>query len=312
VRLALGRRSRRGVAAPAASLRDLGWTAGLELHVGGGAGERPGDRRVPGHPQPAGIEVEAHGPYAPGDDLRHLDWAALRRLDALLVRRYTAEREAAVHVLLDASASMAVPADDGKGAVACELVLALALVALGTNDALRVTTLGGAGAGLTTPVLRHRASAPRVAALLGAVRFAGTLALPYAIAAWARPQRRAGTAILVSDLMTEPAHVEQALRTLRARRWITVVLHVLGRSEVEPPSAGGHGVVRDVESGARRAVLLDPGALDAYRAALRTHLAALEAAAARTHTVYARLVTDRGVRAFVTEDLVRRGLVRPS
>jgi len=69
--------------------QDLGYLSGLALHVHRGMGERPGDRRFPGRPQPAGIELEAHSPYAPGDDLRHLDWNAVGRLDALLVRRFT-------------------------------------------------------------------------------------------------------------------------------------------------------------------------------------------------------------------------------
>src|SRR5947208_14529084 len=94
---------------------------GLVLRVRGAMGERLGERRFPGRPQPAGIELEAYSAYAPGDDLRHLDWNAVGRLDALLVRRFTAEREVLVHLLLDCSASMGVPVRDGKLAAARQL-----------------------------------------------------------------------------------------------------------------------------------------------------------------------------------------------
>jgi hypothetical protein len=97
----------------------------LALRVRRGMGERAGERRFPGRPQAAGIELEAYRPYTPGDDLRHLDWHALGRLDVLLVRRYTAEREVLFHLLVDGSASMDVPADDGKLAAARELAMAL-------------------------------------------------------------------------------------------------------------------------------------------------------------------------------------------
>ena len=84
-------------------------------------GARPGERRFPGRPQPCGLEVEAHSAYAPGDDLRHLDWNLFGRLDTLLMRRFTAEREVVVHLLVDASASMGVPAADGKWTATAEL-----------------------------------------------------------------------------------------------------------------------------------------------------------------------------------------------
>src|SRR5207253_327354 len=141
----------------------------LTLRVRRGMGDRPGDRRFPGRPEPAGIELEAYGAYVPGDDLRHLDWNAVARLDTLLVRRFTAERELVVHLLLDASASMAAPARDGKLAVARELALALAYVALGANDAVRIAVLSGDGATRVSPLLRQRGSLARAAALLAAV-----------------------------------------------------------------------------------------------------------------------------------------------
>src|SRR2546430_15079859 len=125
---------------PAARLLDplaLGRYDGLALHVRRGMGDRPGDRRFPGRPQSSGIELEAYSTYAPGDDLRHLDWNAVGRLDALLVRRFTAEREGLVHLLLDCSASMGAPVRDGKLAAARELAMALAQVALAGNDAVR-------------------------------------------------------------------------------------------------------------------------------------------------------------------------------
>src|SRR5207244_4799115 len=127
------RHRRRPAAATGASGIDLWPYDGLALHVRRGMGERAGDRRFPGRPQPSGIELEAYSAYAPGDDLRHLDWNAYGRLDTLLVRRFTAEREVLFHLLLDCSASMGVPVRDGKLAAACELALALAAIALAGN-----------------------------------------------------------------------------------------------------------------------------------------------------------------------------------
>ncbi|MGH7895082.1 MAG: DUF58 domain-containing protein, partial [Candidatus Binatia bacterium] len=90
----------------------------LALRVRRGMGVRSGEHRVAGRTGADGIEIGGHRAYAPGDDLRHLDWNALGRLDQLVVRRFTAERAAAVHLLVDTSASMGVPGRDGKLATA--------------------------------------------------------------------------------------------------------------------------------------------------------------------------------------------------
>src|SRR4051794_12012578 len=92
--------------------------------------QRPGNTRVARATQASGLELANHKAYAPGDDLRHLDWNAYGRLDERLIKTFQAEREAPVHLLIDASASMAVPVEDGKFAFAAGLVAGLGYIAL--------------------------------------------------------------------------------------------------------------------------------------------------------------------------------------
>ena len=283
---------------------------GLALHVRRGMGERPGDRRFPGRPQPSGIELEAHAAYAPGDDLRHLDWNALGRLDTLLVRRFTAEREVTVHLLLDCSASMGVPARDRKLAVAADVTLALAYLALAANDAVRVVRLGGDGAAAVSPILRQRASVLRVGQVLDGARAEGPLAFSAALESYARRHARPGLAIVVSDLMLDPADLERGLRALHARRYAVLLVHVVGRAELEPARDFSAGLLTDPETGATHPMVLTTSALAQYEALLQEHLRALALAAERTATVYARLVTDAPVHDFVAVDLPRLGVVR--
>jgi uncharacterized protein (DUF58 family) len=288
---------------------ELGWLSRLALHVRRGMGERPGDRRFPGRPQPAGIEVEAHRPYAPGDDLRHLDWNAVGRLDTLVVRRFTAERELVVHLLLDASASMAVPVRDDKLGVAKDVVLALAYVALAANDAVRVASFAGTAARVS-PVLRQRTSVAQVREALGGIDARGALALGEALASYARRHPVPGLAIVVSDFMMDPGEIERGVEALRTRRWEVLLLHVLGRGELEPAREFSRGVLADVESRATRPIELTAAVLARYGAVLDEHLRALEALAERTRSVYARLVTDASLAELLTVELPRRGIIR--
>ncbi len=288
---------------------DLEYLERLTLRVRRGMGDRPGDRRFPGRPEPAGIELEAYAAYVPGDDLRHLDWNAVGRLDALLVRRFTAERELVVHLLVDASASMAVPARDGKLPLARELALALAYVALGANDAVRIAVLPGDGATRVSPLLRQRGSLARAAALLAAVVPGGRLGLGAALETYVREHPRPGLAIVVSDLMMEPAEVERGVLALRARRYEVLLLHVIGAGELDPGREFTAGVLTDVETGATHPIALTPAACARYRELVAEHLGALAALAERTRAVYARLATDASVREFLSVELPRLGVL---
>ena len=278
----------------------------FKLQLRRGMSERIGDHRVPGRPQPAGLEIESYRPYAPGDDLRHLDWTAMARLDVLLTRRFTAEREVRVHLLIDASASMGVPARDGKLAVARELAMALAWMALTTNDAVRIARIGG-DAG---PALRRASSARRVAALLCDLAPSGQLDLGAALAAYAHRHREPGAIFVVSDFMTEPESVERGVQALRARRSEVVLVQVLGRGELDPARDLAHGVLADVESGATHPIVLTAAVRSRYDALLAAHLAAIRAVAERNRALHAMLVTDDPVADFVTGPLARLGLVR--
>src|SRR5262249_5469934 len=192
-----GRRRPRGGARDAAMTRPP-WTARLALRVRRGMGIRIGERRVPGRPQPSGIEVESYAAYVAGDDLRHLDWNALARLDVALVRRFVAEREAEFHLLLDLSASMDAPARDRKLAAARELALAFAAIALGGTAAVRLALRPGGEAPVVSGVLR-RGAMRDVATALAAATARGPGDLGAALEVHARRCSRPAVALVISD-----------------------------------------------------------------------------------------------------------------
>ena len=52
------------------------------------------------------MEFAEHRDYSPGDDLRHLDWAAFARSERLVIKEFESELERTVLVVVDLSASM--------------------------------------------------------------------------------------------------------------------------------------------------------------------------------------------------------------
>ena len=79
------------------------------------AGQNRADRRTPKRGR--GIEFADHRPYAHGDDFRHIDWKAYRRLNRLLLRLFDEEQDLPIYLILDVSGSMA---EEAKLRVSCK------------------------------------------------------------------------------------------------------------------------------------------------------------------------------------------------
>jgi len=278
----------------------------LTLTARHGVGDRVGDRRVPGRPQPSGMEVEAFRPYSPGDDVRHIDWNAAARTDALVTRRFTAERAVRFDVLIDASASMDAPAGDGKLDAVRELATALAWMGLAAGDAVALHALGRASG----PVCRHRASAARAADWLATLGVAGELDLGTALATHARRHPGPAVSFVVSDLMVEPAAIEAGVHALRRARHAVALLHVLGPSDLDPMRHLTAGVLQDVETGATHPIALTPTTCARYATLLAEHAKALAGVAARAGAAYVRVATDDSLATVLVERLASAGIVR--
>ncbi len=85
--------------------RTLSKLEGLTLRARGTVeGAVTGAHRSPFHGFAA--EFAEHREYAPGDDLRYVDWKVYGRSDRVFVKQFEEETNFACHVLLDASESM--------------------------------------------------------------------------------------------------------------------------------------------------------------------------------------------------------------
>ncbi len=272
---------------------------------------RLGRTPMPRGSQASGIEIEAHVPYTPGDDLRHVDWNAYGRLDELLLRTYRAERELPWWIFVDVSASMAAPEADGKFAFAAGLSAALAYVATRANDAVRVVALAD-GLPLhhrAAPRLRHRGRLAELRAFLRGLRPAGGTALASGIEAALGRGAEPGIAVLVSDFLLPPPAVEEALAPLRARRFEVAAIRPLGAGERDPSRLLGRGRIVDAETGGSRVVRLDAANLARYEAALQQHLGHLSAACRRAGAFVAVADPALGLQHHLLREFSRAGLL---
>ncbi len=251
------------------------------------------------------IEFADYRDYAEGDDLRHLDWNVLARLDSPVMRTYRDEEDLAVHVLLDDSPSMAF-GERTKGRAARDLAAAFGYVGLLGGDAVTPVRLGRREP--PPAALRGRAAYGRYAAWLGreASQDAPT-SLATSLRAFAGSRARPGVAIVLSDGFDPEA--PNALRALVGRGHEVWCVQILSELDLDPDLEGDLRLV-DGEGGKPTDITANSGVLKAYRENLARHNAALADAAKRGGGRYALVRTDDKLEDFVRDTLKREGWVR--
>ncbi len=273
-------------------------------------GRHPGSMPVAAATQLSGLEVAAHKPYAPGDDLRHIDWNALARLDQRVIKTFRAEREAPLHLLLDASASMGIPAADAKLALAAALSLALAYIALRAGHPVRIAVLGGESGGRLAPFVRHVSRLPELQAFLAPLSGAGPTRLAEGVDAYLRATRVPGTAIVLSDFLVEPAGWQAALDQLRGRDYDVAALRLIGPGERDATALPRRVRLRDAESGRERDFDLTDTDRRRYADAVAAHLDLLRHWCARRAVSCAIVDTALELRETLVRTLPRAGLLQ--
>jgi uncharacterized protein (DUF58 family) len=222
-------------------------------------------------------EFSQHRPYAPGDEVRSIDWKAYARLDRWYVRENRSEERVRLSILLDATGSMSFSGGGrpAKFDAARRAAAALAWIALHQGDEAGLLVVGGVGSDVTA-----RAGAAHLAALDSALDASSTAPetdVASALEAAADRLAPRSAVVVVSDLLGDTTRVLKALRRLASGRRELRVLRVLDADERDFPYEGAL-LIEGLEGGT---LALDAGAVaadyreafarqeEAYRTALR-------------------------------------------
>lgn len=247
-----------------------------------------------------------HKVYAPGDDLRRLDWKAFARMDRYFVRRYEDETALEVVIIVDTSGSMAY-AGGARGALslakleaARTLAASLAWIALHTGDAAGVTLFAAANSEALPP--RGRSS--QLAAILDVLERAqaeGKSEFAAVLARVGEAVVRRSLIVVISDLIDAPLSALAPLGVLRRRGSDVIVLQTLDRDELDLPF---DGVVRFEDLEGDREMQVDvPLVREAYLEEMQRFLDDAAAACARLDVRWQLAPTDVS-----PVDILRRAL----
>lgn len=281
-----------------AFLRQLERLAITAKRVKGGAtkGERRSRRKG------SSTDFADYRDYVQGDDLRHIDWNIYGRLSELYIKLFEEREDLTLHLLIDASASMAFGTPT-KLDFAKRSAAALAYIALSGQERVSAEAFSGEGAQRINPC-RGKGSVPKFFAFLESVQAGGATHLETASRAYLARNRSKGVAVLFSDFFDE-AGFESALRRLNRPGADLYAVHVLAPEEIDPHLMGDLKLI-DSETGAFAEVSMSPALMKKYRQHRDSFCEEIRRYCAARDIGYMALSSDTNI-AELTLNMLRRG-----
>jgi uncharacterized protein (DUF58 family) len=168
--------------------------------------------------------------YRQGDDPRRLDWKLLARTDRAYLRITDDHATRTTLVLLDASASLAFPADGRtKWLQACHLTVGLAAIARGEGDPAGLTVSSDSGLLRITPRARSGVIG-EIAAAVDSITPAGSAGLAPALDG-VRPGWRVA---IISDFLGDEGALLGRVRQLVVEGVEVFGIHIIAAEEADP------------------------------------------------------------------------------
>jgi uncharacterized protein (DUF58 family) len=181
------------------------------------------------------IEFAQHREYAPGDDVRHMDWKILGRTDKLFIKQYEQDTNFIAQIIMDCSGSMNFASEHlSKFHYAKVISACLAHVILQQRDAVSLGFIGNAA-----PILLPRTDTPnRIPWLLehlAKVEAQGNSNIGADLLHLAPQIKRRSIIVIISDLLQDETSLIAALPRFRYQESEVILFHVLDHAELDLP-----------------------------------------------------------------------------
>jgi uncharacterized protein (DUF58 family) len=263
-----------------------------------------GLHRSPHHGQ--SVEFAEHKEYAPGDDVRRIDWKAYGKFDKYYVKQFEQETNLRCYLVVDASGSMGWKGAEGrltKLEYASSLAASLAYLLVRQADAAGLVLCGDQVVRAIPPAASAGHLVPLLEALEGAAA-RGETRLGAAVDWIVEHAPRRAAVVVLTDLFDKDEKALKRLAQLARRKHEVTLFHVLDPAELEFPfedptlflsmedgrSVEAHG--RDIRKG--------------YLEVMAAWLAQVKREAAEQDLDYALCRTDRPLDEVLLPFLARR------
>jgi uncharacterized protein (DUF58 family) len=186
------------------------------------------------------IEFAEHREYAPGDDLRYVDWKVFGRTDKVYLKQYEDETNLVCYIVLDVSESMQYRGPRSplsKLEYAQCIAASLAWLVLAQQDSVALATFDTE----VRAYVRPSSSPAQLQQLLGVLEAGGgprkTATGPIFHDLAERLKKR-GVVLILSDLFDDVSSMMAGLKHYRHRRHDVILFQILDPAELDFPFHG--------------------------------------------------------------------------
>jgi uncharacterized protein (DUF58 family) len=192
------------------------------------------------------VEFAEYREYAPGDDLRRLDWRAFGRTDRYFIKQYEEESNLKATIVLDASASMRYRSGPlSKFDYAATLAASLATLLIEQQDPVGLALFDNQQRRWLPPA----ATQSQLALIIGQLEEAQPdreTELGGVLQVLGDQVKKRGLMILISDLLTDLPAFYDGLARLQYRGHEILVFQILDSEELELPFSD-YVLFKDIE-----------------------------------------------------------------
>lgn len=218
-------------------------------------------------------EFSEHREYAPGDELRHMDWKALGRSDRYYIKLFEQETNLRATLVLDNSNSMRF---GNKLEYARHITACLAYLLAMQQDLAGLCAVDEK-IRVELPAASSPAHVDRLFRELESLPAGTTTTLPERLHELAERLPRRGMLIIISDFWMETEELLRALQHLRYRKHQAIVIHLQDQAELtlEGPAFARQITLEDLESKERLSI--EPADIrESYQRQVQAHITAVK------------------------------------
>ena len=255
------------------------------------------------------VEFAAHREYAPGDDLRHIDWKVWSKTDRLYIKEYEEETNLQCHLIVDCSKSMRYGESTGwsKFDYASTAAASLAYLMQQQQDSVGLMLFSDK----VDRNLKPRSHPTHLKQIFHELKEAqpdNKTDITDPFLSLAAKIKKRGMVILFSDLFLNPDDLAKALNQFRLRRHEVVVFHVMHSDELEFPFEE-NTLFRGME--VRAELHTEPRALrDSYLEAVESYMAKVKKVCSAMGVDHVLMDTSKPLAAVLSSYLTYRAKSR--
>jgi uncharacterized protein (DUF58 family) len=252
------------------------------------------------------VEFAEYIEYAPGHEIRHIDWKVYAKSDKYVVKQFEDETNLRAYMLLDASGSMAFHSDDvrwSKLKYVAHLAATLAYLMIQQGDAVGALAFD-ASVTQFLPASSRTSHLDDLFFLLDNLPGKGDTDLGAALRTVAERARPRSLILLFSDMLSVEEDALNFMRVLRSRRYEVAIFHAIDPAELTLPYEGitlFEGMEDEGE------LLVEPDDLrDRYLERMQSHLEHIQHQCEEGDIEYIRFTTDEPIEAVALRFLLLR------